>query len=211
MLRIPHMSSGIALITVAESDNTIVVVPGANHNVTPDCLQKMKDKIMQADIILLQNEISLKSVELIVHLAAQAGKTVIYNPAPAVPVKREIIDKVTFLTPNEHETALLFPEENDLNTLLEKQNGSLIVTLGEKGAAAFYDGRAIQIPARNSDVIDTTGAGDTFNGAFAYALANDYPVDRALRFANIAAGLSAEHMGAQSSMPDYDTVAKELQ
>lgn len=211
MLRIPHMSSGIALITVAESDNTIVVVPGANHNVTPDYLQKMKDKIMQADIILLQNEIPLKSVELIVHLAAQAGKTVIYNPAPAVPVKREIIDKVTFLTPNEHETALLFPEENDLNTLLEKQNGSLIVTLGEKGVAAFYDGRVIQIPARNSDVIDTTGAGDTFNGAFAYALANDYPVDRALRFANIAAGLSAEHMGAQSGMPDYDTVEKELQ
>ena len=62
MLRIPHMSSGIALITVAESDNTIVVVPGANHNVTPDYLQKMKDKIMQADIILLQNEIPLKSV-----------------------------------------------------------------------------------------------------------------------------------------------------
>ena len=77
--------------------------------------------------------------------------------------------------------------------------------------AAFYDGRVIQIPARNSDVIDTTGAGDTFNGAFAYALANDYPVDRALRFANIAAGLSAEHMGAQSGMPDYDTVEKELQ
>lgn len=211
MLKIPHMSSGIALITVAESDNTIIVVPGANHNVTPDYLQKMKDKIMQADIILLQNEIPLKSVELIVHLAAQAGKTVIYNPAPAVPVKREIIDKVTFLTPNEHETALLFPEENDLNTLLEKQNGSLIVTLGEKGAAGFYDGRVIQIPARNSDVIDTTGAGDTFNGAFAYALANDYPVDRAPRFANIAAGLSAEHMGAQSGMPDYDTVEKELQ
>ena len=211
MLRIPQMSSGIALITVADKDNTIVVVPGANHSVTIEYLRKMEEKILQADIILLQNEIPLESVEYTVYLAEKAGKTLIYNPAPAVPVSRDIIDKVTFLTPNEHEACILFPDEDNLDALLEKQKGRLIVTLGEKGAAALYDGRIIRIPARLSVVADTTGAGDTFNGAFAYALANEYPVDRALRFANIAAGISAEHAGAQNGMPDYDTVVTELQ
>ena len=206
MLRIPHMSSGIALITVAESDNTIVVVPGANHSVTPDYLQKMQDKIMQADIILLQNEIPLESVELTVHLAEQAGKTVIYNPAPAVPVKREIIDKVTYLTPNEHETALLFPDENDLNTLLEKQNGSLIVTLGEKGAAAFCDGRVIQIPARISDVKDTTGAGDTFAGYFIAAMARGDSPRQAMQEASRASAIAVSRPGAAVSIPTRDEV-----
>ena len=87
----------------------------------------------------------------------------------------------------------------------------ILLTMGKDGSRAYYKGMRVERPGFSVNTIETTGAGDTFNGAFAYALANDYPVDRALRFANIAAGLSAEHMGAQSGMPDYDTVEKELQ
>ena len=121
------------------------------------------------------------------------------------------MEKISYLTPNEHETALLFASEKDLSSLLESQGGKLIVTLGEEGAAAWENGEVLRIPARPAKVVDTTGAGDTFNGAFAYALANDYPLEKALRFANVAASLSTEGFGAQGGMPTLEMVKKEFE
>lgn len=208
--RVPDVSSGIAMITVAEKDNSIVVIPGANHHVTPAYLKEREEAVLEADIILLQNEIPLETVDYAIEIAGRAGKVIIYNPAPVVPLKEGVMEKVSFLTPNEHEVQKLFPEKESLESLLKAQKGRLIVTLGSDGVAAWDEGKVIRVPARHAEVADTTGAGDTFNGAFAFAIANEYPLKKALRFANTAASLSTEKFGAQGGMPDYDAVLRNL-
>ncbi len=199
--RISGESSGIAMITVAEGDNSIVVIPGANEFVTPGYLEERKSAILEADIIVLQNEIPMESVEYAAAIGRETGKVVIYNPAPVVPLPQRILENISYIIPNEHEVSLLFPGNNDLDSLLEKQGGKLIVTLGAEGAAAWADGHILRIPTRPARVVDTTGAGDTFNGAFAFGLASGYSVEEALRFANVAASLSTEKYGAQGGMP----------
>ena len=207
--KINGVSSGIAMITVAENDNSIVVIPGANHCVTPEYLEEVKNAVLEADIIVLQNEIPQETVLAAINLAHCAGKTVIYNPAPVVPLPDGVMEKIGYLTPNEHEAALMFGEPS-LESLLSKYQGKLIVTLGEEGAAAWNGREILKIPARPAKVADTTGAGDTFNGAFAYALANVFPLEKALCFANVAASLSTEGFGAQGGMPELETVLNYL-
>lgn len=208
--KVPGVSSGIAVITVAENDNTIVVISGANSYVTKDYIDEVKEIITQHDILLLQNEIPFEAVAYAAEVGHNAGMTVILNPAPADEKLSALIDRVGFLTPNEHEAALLFSEETDIDALLARYAGKVIVTLGAEGAAAWIDNKTVRIPARKANVIDTTGAGDTFNGAFAYALANDYPSKRALEFANTAASLSTESFGAQNGMPTSERVNEAL-
>ena len=202
--KVPDEATGIAIITVAEKDNTIVVVSGANRCVTKEYIASVQDALLEADIILMPNEIPADTIRYVSELASRAGKTVVFNPAPFSGSALECVEHITYLTPNEHEAALLFPGE-ELEAMLQKQNGKLIVTLGSEGAAA-WDGRLLKIPARKASVVDTTGAGDTFNGAFCYALANEYPLEKALRFANIAASLSTEGFGAQGGMPTLEMV-----
>lgn len=204
--KVEGVATGIAIITVAEKDNTIVVVSGANNCVTKQYIESVKDALVQADIILMPNEIPAETIRYVCELAQHSGKTVVFNPAPFSESVMQCIDHVSFLTPNEHEAALLFPGETDLSSLLSKQQGKLIVTLGSAGAAAWMNGEILRIPARKAAVVDTTGAGDTFNGAFCFALANDYPLEKALRFANVAASLSTEGFGAQGGMPSLDMV-----
>lgn len=204
--RVAGVSSGIAMITVAEKDNCIVVVPGANHCVTPAYLDEVKTAVLSADILIVQNEIPLDTVAYVMELGHQTGKLVIYNPAPAAPVPEDILEKADYITPNEHEAALLFPNAGELPALLERCGGKLIVTLGEKGAAAWENGTLLQIPARPAAARDTTGAGDTFNGAFACALAKGYPLEKSLLIANVAASLSTEQAGAQGGMPTWKRV-----
>ena len=207
--RVPNVSSGIAMITVAEGDNTIVVIPGANRAVTPSYLDEVKDAILSADILILQNEIPMETVLHAIDMGSKAGKVILYNPAPFAPLPDGVMEKISYLTPNEHEATLLFPGE-DLPRLLQRFNGKLIVTLGKDGALAWSDGNPIRIPPRPAKVVDTTGAGDTFCGAFAYALSDDFPMEQALRFANTAASLSTEGYGAQSSMPSLAQVLAEV-
>lgn len=205
--RVSGVSSGIAMITVAEGDNSIVVVPGANRCVTTAYVDSVRDAILEAELLILQNEIPPETVAYVIDLGHRAGKTILYNPAPATPLPEGAMEKISYLTPNEHEAALLFPGDRALSSLLEAYDGKLIVTLGEQGAAAWENGEVLRIPARPATVVDTTGAGDTFNGALAYALAEGYAFARALRFANIAASLSTEQAGAQGGMPTRDAVA----
>lgn len=207
--KVPGESSGIAIITVAQQDNTIVVVSGANLCVTPQYIDEVKDAILESDIILLQNEIPAETLRYVAKMASGAGKTVIFNPAPFSAAALDIVEYVTYLTPNEHEAALLFPRV-EMEDLLAQQQGKLIITLGAQGAAAWSEGKVIRIPSRKANVVDTTGAGDTFNGAFAYALADGDSLEEALRFANVAASLSTEGFGAQGGMPTLNQVKKEL-
>ena len=202
----PDVATGIAIITVAEKDNTIVVVSGANNFVTPQYIASVKDALLEADIILMPNEIPVETIRYVSELAHSAGKIVVFNPAPFRESALQCVQHVSYLTPNEHEAALLFPGNPDLDSILSAQQGKLIVTLGSAGAAAWADGNTLLIPARKASVVDTTGAGDTFNGAFCFALANDYPLENALRFANVAASLSTEGYGAQGGMPTFQAV-----
>lgn len=199
--RIPEESSGIALITVAQGDNSIVVIPGANRRVSPAYLAEQREAILESDIVLLQNEIPRESVEFAVDLCSRAGKTVIWNPAPMRPLSGQAMAQITYCTPNEHEAALLFPGSGSLPGLAEEYGGKVIVTLGERGAIAWDGGELLQIPPRPARVIDTTGAGDVFNGALAYALAGGRTLKEALSLANTAASLSTERYGAQSGSP----------
>lgn len=207
--KVPGVATGIAIITVAEDDNTIVVVSGANNCVTKEYAMEMLPKILEADIILMPNEIPAETICYVAQEAHKAGKTVVFNPAPVSDTALHCLEHVTYMTPNEHEAALLFPSEG-LESLLEKQQGKLIVTLGSAGAAA-WNGKMLKIHARKAKVVDTTGAGDTFNGALCYALSNEYPLEKALRFANVAASLSTEGFGAQGGMPVLEDVLRYLE
>lgn len=204
--KVSGVSSGIAIITVAENDNTIVVIPGANSCVTTAYIREVQAEILKHDILLLQNEIPLEAIVYAAKIGRDAGKTVILNPAPVSGELSALLDFVSYLTPNQHEVELLFPEERNLDSLLESRAGKVIVTLGAEGAAAWLHDKRIRIPARKANVVDTTGAGDTFNGAFAFALACDYPMEKALHFANAAASLSTEGFGAQGGMPTLERV-----
>lgn len=209
---LPDVSSGLAMIVVAENDNAITVVPGANARVTPDYVDRCWDEIGQADVVLLQNEIPAETVRHAALRLRAAGKTVIWNPAPAAPADAALLEAVTYLTPNEHEARIVLgDDETPLPALIERYRGKLIVTLGAAGIGwSGAGGRYACIPAIPAKVVDTTGAGDTMNGAFAFALAAGMDVAAALRFANAAAGIATEQPGAQAGMPTRPAVEARL-
>jgi ribokinase len=198
---VTHEHTGIASITISEQDNRIIVVPGANHALTPEDLDKCESIIAQSDVCLLQLEIPIPVVERAVSLAHRHGVRVIVNPAPAQPLSPSVLEQVDFLTPNEHERALLFAGIDE-----GKFVNKLIVTEGAKGVRIWQDGQEQLIPSFRVPVVDTTGAGDTFNGALAVALAEGKPLDEACRFANAAAALSVTKLGAQAGMPTREDV-----
>ena len=207
-----NVPTGLALITVGENDNTIIVVAGANNCVDIDYVNQIRDALLQCDIVLLQHEIPQETVEYTAKLCTENGVKVVLNPAPARPVKPEILETVTYLTPNEHETVILFGEEQSFEELMKKYPEKLVITQGSKGVSTcLKNGEVVLVPARKSKVVDTTGAGDTLNGAFAVAITEGRAMKDALKFANTAAGLSIEKAGAQGGMPTYQDVIKELE
>lgn len=204
--------TGIALITVGDNDNTIVVVAGANNCVTPDYVESIKEELLKSDVVVMQHEIPQETIEHVINLCYENGIKVVLNPGPARPVRQEIIDKVTYLTPNEHEAVILFGTELSTEELLKKYPEKLLITQGSKGVSMCLEsGEVLLVPARKANVVDTTGAGDTLNGAFTVQLAKGKSVKDALRFANVAASLSTEKFGAQGGMPTYEAVEKELE
>lgn len=202
--------TGIAMITVGENDNTIVVVAGANDCVDKGYIDSVKEEILESEIVLLQHEIPLETVAYVTDLCFENGVKVVLNPAPAAPVAKETLDKVSYLTPNEHEAAILFGDKS-IEDMLRLYPGKLLITQGSRGASICLEsGDVVRIPARKAKVIDTTGAGDTLNGAFTLQIAMHKSVEEALAFANVAASLSTEKFGAQGGMPDWEQVKKEI-
>jgi ribokinase len=197
---IPHQSTGLAQITVYGKDNRIIIIPGANTEVTTKNWEKEWQILEQSDLVILQNEIPHVSNLAIAKFCRQKQVKLLYNPAPARVTDAEMLDYVDYVTPNEHEFHELFPEM-DLAACLRAYPNKLIVTLGESGVI-FFDGKEIQkIPAIKAKVVDTTGAGDTFNGAFAVALINNLKLKEAIKFAVLASYLSVQKFGAQGGMP----------
>jgi len=197
---VTDMESGTAHIILAEGDNSIVVVKAANDLVTPDYVDRAAEVIQGSDIVLIQQEIPEETVVHVSDLCAKYGVPLILNPAPARPVPQSVIEKAAYITPNEHEALVLFGEE-PLGEVLRRYPNKLIVTEGKKGVR-YYDGsQEVVVPGYKVEAVDTTGAGDTFNGAFAVALAEGMSLSDSLDFANRAAALSVTKFGAQGGMP----------
>ncbi|OOC60688.1 ribokinase [Paenibacillus ihbetae] len=197
---VTDMESGTAHIILAEGDNSIVFVKAANDLVTPDYVDRAAEVIQGSDIVLIQQEIPEETVVHVSDLCAKYGVPLILNPAPARPVPQSVIERAAYITPNEHEALVLFGEE-PLGDVLRRYPNKLIVTEGKKGVR-YYDGsQEVIVPGYKVEAVDTTGAGDTFNGAFAVALAEGMSLSDSLDFANRAAALSVTKFGAQGGMP----------
>ena len=202
-------STGIANILLHDHDNRIIVVPGANFDVTKELVDANLERIQKSFLVMMQLEIPVETIEYVLDLCQQLNIPVLLNPAPAANFKQEWMDKVTYLTPNETECEYLFGA--DVEAILSKYPNKVIVTLGGDGAA-FHNGKEIvKVAGYQTTPVDTTGAGDTFNGAFAHAIISEYPIDKAVQFANIAASLSVEKFGAQGGMPTIDAVLTRLE
>lgn len=203
--------TGLAMITVGENDNTIIVVAGTNDCVDIDYVNEIKDSLLECEIVLLQHEIPQETVEYVIGLCAENGVKTVLNPGPARPVRQEVIEKVAYLTPNEHEAVIIFGEDLSFEDMMKRYPEKLVITQGSRGVSTCRkDGEIILVPARKANVVDTTGAGDTLNGAFAVALTEGKDIADALAFANAAAGLSTEKFGAQGGMPTYDEVKEAM-
>ena len=197
---VTYEPSGSAHITIADGDNSIVYIPGANNEIDTSRIQSLKEAIQSAQMVVVQNELPQEVVDEIIELCFESNVKVIYNPAPAREVQQSILEKATYFTPNESEFHQLFPDMT-ISEGLAKYPNQLILTMGSKGVY-YHDGESEkQIPSYKVQPVDTTGAGDTFNGAFAVAISSGMSMDESIRFGNLAASLSIQKFGAQGGMP----------
>jgi ribokinase len=201
IMKVKETSTGIASIIISDGDNSIIVVPGSNNHITPEVIDRHEDKIINSNILLLQLEIPLESVIRAVELAKKHGVLTILNPAPIQELPKELLELVDFVTPNEHEQALLFASLDGTDQELEKFKEKCIVTKGSKGVLIYKNNEKIEIPRIQVEAVDTTGAGDSFNGALATALCEGLDIEEACRFANVVGAISVTKLGAQTGMP----------
>lgn len=202
--------SGVALISVDSfGENCIIVASGANLSLSPEDIDKAKDKIMEADIVLMQLEVPLQTAEYAATLAYENGKKVILNPAPASSLSNEFLKKVYAILPNRVETEMLsgikvVDEKSAYKAAMaisRKGVDNVVITLGKDGAFVKEKDKLIMTPASEVEAIDTTGAGDVFCGAVSVYLSEGYSLEESVRFANVAAAIAVTRIGAQSAIP----------
>lgn len=208
----PQFPSGVAMIIVDEKsgDNSIVVAPGANHHLSIQDIEHIQNEITNSDVLLVQLEIPVDTVKKSLEIAKRAEVLTILDPAPAQDLSEDILGLVDIITPNETETKILTgidPDDhanikNAAGLLLSKINHTVIITLGERGA--YYlskDGNGGFIQSEKVKAIDTTAAGDVFNGYLASGLASGLTLVSAIEMAIKAATQSVTIKGAQTSIP----------
>lgn len=219
-VRRKHVPSGVALIFVAaDGQNSIAVAPGANAQLTVADVKRAKAVFYEADAMLIQLEIPMPTVATAIKLAAKADLPVILNPAPAQKLPDELLRHVSILTPNETEVEMLTGVKvRDVSSarratrLLHKRGvPTVIITLGSRGAFLSAEGVEELMPAFRAKAVDSTAAGDVFNGALAVGLAERLGLKAAVRFANAAAAISVTRLGAQPSAPQRKEIEKLFQ
>jgi ribokinase len=202
--------SGVALITVDEKgENSIVVAPGANGQLCEADLLPALPIIEQGGFILMQLEIPMTTVEYVAAIASKNRVKVIINPAPAQRLSDSLLKHISILTPNQSEAALLtgiavvdLPSAEAAGRVLQSKGvGIIIITLGDQGAFVLTSTESFHIPVQKVEVMDTTAAGDVFNGALTVALAEGKRLREAVEFACRASSISVTRMGAQASAP----------
>ena len=206
-----HISpSGVALIMVdAFGENSIVVASGANANLTPANVEAVLNNIPAIDIILVQLEIPIETVNFIAGYTSLHDVMLIVNPAPANILSSGLLKNIDIITPNAKEAEMLTgikvknveSAEKAARVLHKKGVKKVIVTLGATGAVVLADDVCQLVPANKVEAVDTTAAGDVFNGALAVAIAEGQPFIKAVEFACLASSLSVLKLGAQSSIP----------
>lgn len=218
VVRDAELATGVAPIFVEETtgENTIAVILGANDALSPEDVDRAEHEIAEADVLLTQLELPLATVLHALEIAKRYGVKTILNPAPAplVPPSQAILELVDYLTPNESELdALVTADGAHTSTVEQKARGlltsdqqTLIVTLGSKGAQRVTRDDSQLIPGFRVKAVDTTGAGDAFNGALAVGLAEGKSLDDAIQFAHATAALSVLKFGTAPSMPQRTEV-----
>ncbi len=205
-------ASGVALITTgARGENSIVVVPGANGQLTPNLLEKAAPLLEGAGFLLAQLEIPLETVEYLAQFAERHGIPLMLDPAPARELSGKLLRRLSWITPNETETAALLgigSKNGDQDSyamaelLLDRGPKNVMLKLGSRGCLLAQGTLAKErVPAFSVDAADTTGAGDAFNAGFAVALMRGSAVVRSAVFASAVAAISVTRPGAQTSMP----------
>jgi len=206
----PEESTGIALITVdGKGQNEIVVVSGSNMKLLPGDIERERAVFSHVRVVLLQLEVPVQTVVRTAQLARGRAVTVILNPAPARRLPNSLLAMVDYLTPNETELHQLSglpvtsirSVERAARSLIGKGVKNVLVTIGARGCLMVNDMATKLFPARKVNALDTTGAGDAFNGALAYCLGSGASLEEAIPFANSVAAYAVTRPGAQTSMP----------
>lgn len=216
----PDSPSGVALITVDNAaENCIVVASGANASLLPKDLQKAKTEIENADIILMQLEIPVETVEYVTDIASTRNVRVVLNPAPVCALSDKLLKNLYIITPNRIEAGMLTGiKVVDLESaklaaraIFDKGVKIVVITLGAEGALIFDGIDFILIPAEIVDPVDTTAAGDVFNGALTIGIAEGRSIQDAVRYACKASSIAVTRLGAQASAPykkEVDAILK---
>jgi ribokinase len=213
-----NIFTGIANVFTIKGDNAIVVIPGANECCNQQVVDEHIELIKQADVLLTQLEIPMETIVYALKKAKEFGVKTILNPAPYKELPTGLLDYIDYLTPNETEFEGMVGKklenaddfENEMLQWSKRNNVNLIVTRGSNGSSYIENENVITVPCMKVDVVDTTGAGDTFNGILAYAIAEDMNLREAVTMAGIGASLSITAFGAQSGMPSLEKLKKHL-
>lgn len=204
------LPSGVALITVDKAgENSIVVASGANASLNTGDITGALDAIASSGILLLQLEIPMPVVEYVVEYAASKGVKVILNPAPAASLSPGLLQKIDILTPNKTEASMIAgisvtnmeSAKKAAKLICGQGVKTVVITMGPLGAVICESGKCSLVEARKVETVDTTAAGDVFNGAIAVALSEGKDITQAVKFACDAAAISVTRLGAQSSIP----------
>ena len=219
ILRSAESHTGVAFIIVDQhGENMIVVASGTNNFLTPEDVERARQAVCEAQVLLVQLEIPLDTVEAAVRMAHEAGVKVVLNPAPGQTLSPQLLALVDVLTPNETEAQIIsgllvesMPQaEAAARRLLQGGVGAVVITLGGKGALVVTPEVSTHVPGIPVQVVDTTGAGDAFSGALAVALAEGKDLVQAAAFANAAAALQVTRPGTAPAMPTREEVIRLL-
>ncbi|UBM59786.1 ribokinase [Marinilongibacter aquaticus] len=211
----PEEATGIAQIFVSKKgENSIAVAPGANMKLLPEDLKAFEKNIENAEVVLVQLETPLETIEYIADIAHRHKVKLILNPAPAQKLGAELLKKIWLITPNETEASLLTGvalteqnwEEKAAAVLQHMGVENVIITLGEKGSILFGRKETKRFEALQVAAVDSTAAGDVFNGTLAAALTQNLSLNEAIAFASVAAALSVTKKGAQPSIPTLSEI-----
>ncbi|UOQ86999.1 ribokinase [Gracilibacillus salinarum] len=200
-----NATTGKAIVTVVNGENSILINEGANGRLTVKDIVGLSHLIAEADIVLMQNEIPNLVQEQVVDICQLHCIPVVYNPAPARKLTRHFLENITYLTPNEHEYKTIFSTDEPL---IRDFHSKVIQTKGANGIEYWQNHSLQKMAGIKVDTVDTTGAGDTFNGVLTVELARGATIHDAIETANIAASISVQKNGAQQGMPTQSEISK---